>query len=157
MSRTAALITVKELDGRTLYFNSARHADQLTQALCDAIGKQSAPTDGISQRLTVLEAALRVQASAPGDDLGLGPAQLSSVIAALRALNAAANNAKHVFSTDEQRSVALVAQVEETTYLDPFEDFQVDWDYIHIDGGACIVDSPGVQHGAGARRPRLLQ
>ena len=101
MAPTAALVTVREPDGRTVYINQERMAELFIQALGDQYRHRVVPGDGITQRLTVIEAALRVQAAAaPADGLGIPPNQLSAVISALRTLNAVTNHAKHVFSAD---------------------------------------------------------
>ena len=101
MAPTAALVTVREPDGRTVYINQERMAELFIQALGDQYRHRAVPGDGITQRLTVIEAALRVQAAAaPADGLGIPPSQLSAVISALRTLNAVTNHAKHVFSAD---------------------------------------------------------
>ena len=101
MAPTAALVTVREPDGRTVYINQERMAELFIQALGDQYRHRAVPGDGITQRLTVIEAALRVQAAAaPVDGLGIPPSQLSAVISALRTLNAVTNHAKHVFAAD---------------------------------------------------------
>ena len=101
MAPTAALVTVREPDGRTVYINQERMAELFIQALGDQYRHRAVPGDGITQRLTVIEAALRVQAAAaPADGLGFPPSQLPAVISALRTLNAVTNHAKHVFASD---------------------------------------------------------
>ena len=86
MAPTAALVTVREPDGRTVYINQERVAELFIRALGDQYQHRVVQGDGITQRLTVIEAALRVQAAAaPADGLGVPPGQLSAVISALRA------------------------------------------------------------------------
>ena len=94
MGATRALVTIRLADGKLVYINERSMAEMYVKALCDAGGAPS-NGDGISQRLAVIEASLKVQHELAYDGKPL-PC-LHHAVQALRILNRAAGEAKHGF------------------------------------------------------------
>ena len=94
MGATRALVTIRLADGKMVYINERSLAEMNVKAMCDAGGAPS-NGDGISQRLAVIEASLKVQHELAYDGKPL-PC-LHHAVQALRILNRAAGEAKHGF------------------------------------------------------------
>lgn len=97
MGATRSLITIRYASGHIVYINDPVCAEKFVLSInlgkveCEAI--QSAPDVDLSQRLGVIEASLKVQRElACGEELPC----LAGAISALRALNSANNQAKHL-------------------------------------------------------------